>query len=70
MEKRLNITVVLRGTENEIEKVKARFAALSTSEEVRSLYIKEVGKVSHIWQYAKEKQKIEKARWDKEVRKV
>lgn len=70
MEKRLNITVVLCGAENEIEKVKARFAALSTFEEVRSLYIKEVGKVSHIWQYVKEKQKIEEAMWDKGVRKV
>lgn len=45
MEKRVNITVVLRGTENEIEKIKARFAALSSSEEVRSLYIKESSKV-------------------------
>lgn len=45
--KRLNITVVLRGTEKEIEDVKTRFAALSSSEEVRSLYIKEVTKVAH-----------------------
>ena len=58
MEKRLNITVVLRGTENEIEKVKARFAALSTSEEVRSLYIKEISKVTHIWEYNKEGQDV------------
>ena len=45
MEKRLNISVVLRGTENEIERVEARFAALSTFEEVYSLHIKEVKKV-------------------------
>ena len=57
MEKRIDITVVLRGTEKGIEKVKARFAALSTHEEVRSLYIKEVGEVTHIWQFNKEEQK-------------
>jgi len=40
--RRLDITVVLRGTEKEIERIKGRFAALFTFEEVRSLHIKEV----------------------------
>lgn len=58
MEKRIDITVVLRGTENEIEKMKARFATLSIFEEVRSLHIKEVGKVARIWEFNKEKQNV------------
>ena len=40
VQRKVTITAMLRGTENEIEKMVARFAALSTYEEVRSLYIK------------------------------
>lgn len=57
MERRVDITVVLRGTEKGIEKVKARFAALSACEEVRSLYMKDVAKVAGIWELNKEKKK-------------
>jgi len=51
--KRVDITVVLRGTENEIDIMIARFAALSTSEEVRSLHIKELTKLTE-----REKQRV------------
>jgi hypothetical protein len=37
----IRATFKLRGTEKEIERVKARIAVLSTCEEVISLYIKE-----------------------------
>ena len=56
-ERRVNITVVLRGTEDEIEGIKARFAALSACEEVRSLYMKDVAKVAGIWELNKEEKK-------------
>ena len=44
MEKTITATFRLRGTEKEIEVVKARIAVLSTCEEVISMHIKEVRK--------------------------
>ena len=40
-EEMLVVTVKLRGTKNEIRRVKARIAALSSCEEVQSMYMKE-----------------------------
>ena len=42
MEKIVTVTCKLRGTENEIERVKARLASVSEMEEVISLYIRSV----------------------------
>ena len=36
----LIITVKIRGTEKEVNRIKARFAALSSSEEIVSMFIK------------------------------
>ena len=38
----LVVTVKLRGTENEIRRVKARIAALSTCEEVQSMHMRKI----------------------------
>jgi len=41
MQKIVTAQFLLRGTEKEIERVKARIAALSACEEIVSMYIKE-----------------------------
>ena len=41
MDKMINATFIVRGTEKEIETIKARIAALSTKEEILSMYLKE-----------------------------
>lgn len=37
----INATFIVRGTEKEIETVKARIAALSSEEEILSMFLKE-----------------------------
>ena len=41
MDKLITVSFRIRGTENEIERVKARIASLSACEEVISMYIRE-----------------------------
>lgn len=54
MEKIVVVTVKLRGTENEIEHVKAVIASVSANEEVVGMYIEEKGLTA---------EEVERRRW-------